>query len=202
MTTTPAPKRVLLLLGPAFEDAEAVVALTACGWSRYRAGLPPIDVHIAALDPQVTGKFGTTFAPHVLIPDVDPGAYDGLVIPGGFRSSGFERIYQEPVYDLIRAIHAQGAPIATMCVGILPVARAGLLRGKPATTYAFSRHSNYAILEEHGAQPVHAPVAEADGIISCAGPAYSEQVMARFLELLLGQDAARDLAQFRAGIEL
>ena len=87
-----------------------------------------------------------------------------------------------------------------MCVGILPVACSGVLRGRPATTYQFSRHSNYAILEEQGALPVHEPLAESHGIISCSGPAYSEQVMVRFLELLLGSEQAAALTTFRRGI--
>ena len=198
--TTEDAKKVLLLLGPGYEDAEAVVALTACAWSSYRADLPRIDVEICALDPQVSGRFGTSFQADLLPEEVDPARFQGLIIPGGFRNAGFDRIYQEPIFQLIRAFHAHGSPIATMCVGILPVACSGVLRGRPATTYQFSRHSNYAILEEQGALPVHEPLAESHGIISCSGPAYSEQVMVRFLELLLGSEQAAALTTFRRGI--
>ena len=193
-------KRVLLLLAPGFEDAEAAVALTACAWSAYRPALPEITVDVAAFDGHAQGKFGSVYEADVLVGDVDADAYDALVIPGGFRNAGFERIYCEDVYKIIRAMHAKGAPIATMCVGVLSVARADVLKGGSATTYEFSRHSNYAILEECGVAGVHEPVHVCDGVCSCAGPAYSEDVMHWLLGKLLGEEAAEELATFRRGI--
>lgn len=192
--------RVLLLLGPSFEDAEAAVALTACAWTQYRPDLPKVQVTICAMEPTVTGHFGTAFTADVLLDEVDPTQYQGLVIPGGFRANNFESLHNKRTYQIIRAMRQNNAPIATMCVGILPVAKAGEMQGLRATTYEFSRRNNYQVLADHGAVCVHKPVVEDQGIISCSGPSYSEQVMQRFLELLIGAEQANIIQRFRSGI--
>ena len=195
-----AEKRILLLLGPGFEDVEAVTTIGAWGWTTYRDTLPVVTVEIAALHPQIEGQYGIKLDADVLVQNADPCRYDALVIPGGFRDLGFEEIYCEPVYKLIRAMDAKGAPIATMCTGILSVARAGIMNGRHATSYEFSRRSNYAILEECGAVCEHLPVVFDGNIASCSGPAYTEQVISWLMEQVLGpQDAAR-LSTYRRGI--
>ena len=193
-------KNVLLLLAPAFEDVEAACALDACSWSRYRDGLEPIDVHVAAFGEGATGRFGTAYPADIAVGDACADGYDGLIIPGGFRPD-FDVVYCEDVYRLVRAFHAQGKPIATMCVGSIVAARAGVLSGGRATTYAFSRHDNFGMLEECGCAAAHDPVVDCDGIISCAGPRYSEDAMELFLARLLGADQTAQLARYRRGID-
>ncbi|MGN0039233.1 MAG: DJ-1/PfpI family protein [Coriobacteriales bacterium] len=192
-------KKVLLLLGPRFEDLEAACALDACGWTAYRPHLPLVHVDTVALEHQVCGNFGTRFDADLLIRDARAERYDGLVIPGGFRPD-FDAVYCEEVYRLVRAFAASGKPIATMCVGSIVAARAGVLRGGQAATYEFSRHDNFAMLGEQGCTGVHKPVCSSSGVISCSGPAYSEQVMELFMERLLGAEAAAELQLFRRGI--
>lgn len=190
--------RVLLLLGQGFEDAEAVCALDVCGWTSYRPALPGVSVEVAALAATVRGRFGTSFAADVLVPDVDCARYGGLVIPGGFRPE-FDEVYCEDVYRVIRGFAQAGKPIATMCVGVIPVARAGALKGREATTYAYSRHDNFAMIEECGCRTVRQPVCNGGGIISCSGPAYSEDVMRLFMQELVGPQVAEELDTYRRG---
>ena len=192
-------KKVLLLLGPRFEDLEAVCALNVCGWTEYRQHLPRVKVEIAALEQHVCGRFGTHFNADALVGDVAADAYDGLIVPGGFRPE-FDAIYNDGVFALVRSFSAARKPIATMCVGSIVVARAGALREKRATTYEFSRHDNYAMLEAEGCTAVHEPVCDCHGIISCSGPAFSEQAMELFMEHLIGHEATAELTRFRRGI--
>ena len=129
--------------------------------------------------------------------------YDGLVVPGGFHNLGYDEIYDERVHELARRLRMLECPIATMCVGILPIAEAGLLKGGHATTYSFSsRHDNRGRLAEFGCKPLDEPVVDWNGIISCSGPAYSEQVMHLFLEKLVGPSAASEVARYRRGVSL
>ena len=192
-------KQVLLLLGPGFEDAEAAVALSACRWTQYRAHLTPIQVTVTGLSNAIEGRFGTIIPRDLPLDAVDPVAFDAVIIPGGFRDHGFEDVYREDVLGLVRRAHEAGAWVATMCVGALVAARACILEGAQATTYEFSRHSNYAILEECGCHSVHKPVCVSNRVISCSGPAYTEDVMDELLRQLLGQEAA-ELQTFRRGI--
>lgn len=192
-------RRVLLLLGPAFEDAEAAIALDVCGWTAYRPHLPKIGVTIAALHDRVEGRFGLSFDNCALVSSIDMGNYDGLIIPGGFRPA-YDEIYCDGVYDIIRSCALAGKPIATMCVGAIVAARAGVLEGGFATTYEFSRHSNYDMMAEYGCEGRHEPVCDFRGIISCSGPAYTDKAMRLFIEHLVGPEAAQELTTFRQGI--
>jgi 4-methyl-5(b-hydroxyethyl)-thiazole monophosphate biosynthesis len=185
---------VLLLLGSGFEDLEAVAVLDVCGWTTYRAHLPRVRVVTAGLHREVRGRFGTTFQVDLLIEDVQPGRFSSLVVPGGFDSHGYGEIYDERVYALARAIHARGAPIVTMCVGVLPIAEAGLLKERRATTYSFSRSQDRrARLRELGAVVTSGPIENDGGIVSCAGPAYAVATALLLLEQVAGPAAAHEI---------
>lgn len=209
-------KHVLMFLAEGFEDVEAASVLDICGWTRYRPAFATVDVTICALHPQVNGAFGLQFAADVVFDQVNSSDtrkdlypdlcsrlcsdYDALVIPGGFHNLGFDEAYDERLRQLARAMHEAGKPLATMCVGILPVAEAGLLAGGTATTYALSsRHDNLGRLRELGCQVVEDPVVEWNGIISCSGPAYSDQVVYTLLRTLIGAEAAAEVERYRNG---
>lgn len=195
-----ARKRVLMLLFEGYEDAEAACLLDMLGWTRYRPSIATVDVETAGFGDVAHGAFGTCVGTDVRIVDVDPSRYDALAIPGGFHNLGYDEAYDEAVYDIIRAFRSQGLPIATFCVGALPVARAGALEGGRATTYAFSsRHDNFGVLRECGCTAVNEPVVEWNGIISCSGPAQSEQVCELLLEMLVGPEAAAEVRRYRDG---
>jgi protein deglycase len=193
-------KKVLLFLGEGFEDLEAASVLSVCGWTAYREHLPKVRVVTTGLRREVRGRFGLRVITDLLLPEVDPQDYAALAIPGGFHSHGFDEAYCQPLRDLAKAIHSQGGFIATMCVGVLPIAEAGLLQGQHATSYAFSRnHDNLGRLRELGCLPTPGPLAVANRIISCSGPAQSIEVAMLLLKSLVGADAAREVALLMAG---
>ena len=76
-----------------------------------------------------------------------------------------------------------------MCVGILPVSDAGLLKDKKATTYNLScHHDNPGRLQKGGAIYTAEKIEFDNNIISCAGPAYSLDVAYKLVELLTGKE--------------
>jgi 4-methyl-5(b-hydroxyethyl)-thiazole monophosphate biosynthesis len=84
-----------------------------------------------------------------------------------------------------------------MCVGILPIADAGLLRGKEATTYPHSRnHDNIGKLEEAGARVVKKHVVMDDRIISCDGPGSSLEVAFLLMESLIGPEMTQEVRHY------
>jgi len=193
-------KKVLLFLGEGFEDLEAVSILSVCGWTEYRSHLEKVSVVTTGLHREVRGRFGLRIAVDFLIDEIDPRDYAALAVPGGFHSHGFNEAYCQPLRELAKAIHRQGGMIATMCVGVLPVAEAGLLEGGEATSYAFSRnHDNLGRLRELGCNPTSGPIVVSNRIISCSGPAQSIDVAMLLLENLVGIDKAREVARFMAG---
>lgn len=197
-----AEKRVLLFLGEGFEDLEAVSVFSVCGWTEYRSHLPKVRVVTTGLRRNVRGRFGLHMTTDLLLHEVDPHDYAALAVPGGFHSHGFDEAYCQPFRDLAKAIHAQGGTIATMCVGVLPVAETGLLQGEKATSYAFSRrHDNLGRLRELGCMPTPGPLEVSNRIISCSGPSQSIEVALLLLQSLVGADAAREVAKLMAGTE-
>ena len=196
-----AHKRVLVFLAEGFEDAEAAVLIDVLGWTRYRPKIASITVEIAALHEVVHGAFGTCFKADVLVDNVDMARYDALAIPGGFHNLGFDEAYCEEVRGLARTAHSLGLPIATMCVGVLPVAEAGVLGGRFATTYALSsRHDNKARLRELGCTVAEESLVVDGGVISCAGPEQAEGVAYELIRQLVGLHAAGEVAKYRRGI--
>ncbi len=196
-------KSVLLFLAQGFEDLEAVTVLTTCRWTEYAPHLSDVHVAVTGLHREVKGRFGLTIETDILIEEVDPEDFDALVVPGGFHSHGFDEAYCAVLQSLIKAMYAKGSILATMCVGVLPVAQAGLLEGKKATTYEFSRfHDNFGQLQASGCNPMHEPVVVSERIISCSGPAYAQDVVMILLGHLIGADGAQEIARYRAGITL
>lgn len=180
--------KILLFLAEGFEDLEAVSILDVMGWTEYREWVPTIEVVKTGFHPTIKGRFGLETKPDIPIEQVRPGDYAALAVPGGFHSHGFNEAYDDRLRKLATGIHRAGGWIATFCVGVLPVAEAGLLKGRRAVSYPFSRnHDNLARLEELGATVATDQVVIDDRIISCAGPASSLEVAWRLLEGLIGK---------------
>ncbi len=188
---------VLLFLAQGFEDLEAVAILDVLGWTQYREHIPKVRVTTTGFHEVVTGRFGIAIKPDTPLSEVNPDVYRALVIPGGFHSHGFDEAYDPRVHEIARRIHGNGGYIATLCVGILPIANAGLLRGKRATTYPHSRyHDHIGRLKASGATFVNEHVVMDDRIISCDGPGASLEVAFLLMEVLIGREMAEEVRRF------
>ncbi len=188
---------ILLFLAQGFEDLEAAAVLDVFGWTQYREDIDKARVTKAAFHDPVRGRFGMAVEPDILCHEIDPGNYNALVLPGGFHSHGYDEAYDPRIHRLAREIHANGGYIATMCVGILPIADAALLHGKMATTYPHSRnHDNTGRLKAGGAISVDQPVVIDDRIISCGGPGVSLEVAFLLMECLMGQETVRKVRHY------
>jgi 4-methyl-5(b-hydroxyethyl)-thiazole monophosphate biosynthesis len=190
--------KILLFLAQGFEDLEAVATLDVFGWTQYRQHLRKVSVTTAGFHKEVKSRFGITISPDLLYPEINPQDYQALVLPGGFHSHGFNEAYDARIHELALKIHENRGYIATMCVGILPIADAGLLTGKKATTYPHSRyHDNIGRLREAGAKVVNdRHVVMDDRIISCDGPGSSLEVIFLLMECLLGRDTTKEVRRY------
>jgi protease I len=80
----------------------------------------------------VKGKHGLEMTPDVSIAEAPTAAQlDGLVIPGGWAPDKLRR--NQGVLQLVRAIHAQGKIIGTICHGGWVPISAGIMQGRKAT---------------------------------------------------------------------
>jgi protein deglycase len=198
-TSNGRPPNVLLFLGSGFEDLEAVTVLDACGWTSYRDHLTDVQVTVTGLHPEIQGRFGVILKADVPFEALVASDYDAIVLPGGFGSHGYDEVYDERIYALLRAIYEQGGIVVTMCIGILPVAEAGLVEGKCATTYPYSSHDNMEQLRQGGARTSQDLVVSDDRIISCRGPVQSLEIALLLLESLIGPDASAEVRRFMTG---
>ena len=117
---------ILLFLAQGFEDLEAAAILDVFGWTHYRENIKKAIVTTTGFHPVVKSRFGLKIAPDLAFSEVNPEHYQALVLPGGFHSHGFDEAYGKRIHHLARKMYQQGGYIATMCVGVLPIAEAGL----------------------------------------------------------------------------
>lgn len=188
---------ILLFLAQGFEDLEAVAIIDVFAWTHYRENIQKATVTSAGFHETVTSRCGLLIRPDLQYTEIIPKDYHAFVLPGGFHSQGFDEAYNSKIHQLAREIHLNGGYIAAMCVGILPIADAGLLKGKKATTYPYSRnHDNVSRLKKGGAIATKKHVVIDDRIISCDGPGSSLDVAFLLMECLMGAKTTQEVRRF------
>ncbi len=177
-------KPVLLLLCRGVEIYEAAAFHDVLGWSGAEGG-PEVPVATVGLQSEVCCTFGLKIRPDRLLSDVDPADFSALAVPGGFEDHGYYKdAYCEPVAALIRAFVADGKPVASICVGALPLANAGVLRGRRATTYHLDGGRRLAQLAEFGVEVVDESLVRDGNITTSSSPETAVDVAFALLERL------------------
>jgi len=136
-------KKLLMLVGDYAEDYETMVpyqTLLAVGHRVHavcpgKKGGDSIATAIHDFDGAQTysEKRGHNFTLNQDFDQVDPTAYDGLVIPGG-RAPEYLRL-NEKVLDIVRHFAQANKPIAAVCHGAQLLAAAGVLKGRTCSAY-------------------------------------------------------------------
>ena len=125
-STPLAGMRVAVLVAEGVEDLEywvTVMRLREAGARVTSVGMTLDQVH---------GKNGLEARADLVAADVDAGAFDGLVIAGGWLPDKLRRY--DAITGLVRAIHDAGKPIGIICHGGLVAISAGIIaRDRPAT---------------------------------------------------------------------
>lgn len=127
----------------------------------------------------------------MLLEDVDPDAFDAVAIPGGFESQGFfEDAYSSSVLQTLRDFDRNRKPVASICVGVLPLAIRGILSGKRATTYHLMGGKRRKQLSELGANVVDAAIVTDENKITSTSPATAIDVALTLVEKLTTKENA------------
>jgi protease I len=138
-----AAKKILMLVGDFVEDYEAMVPYqmllmvghevhTVCP-GKQAGDSVKTAVHDFEGDQTYTEKPGHRFGITATFEDIDPAAYDALVIPGG-RAPEYIRL-NERVLAIVRHFAAANKPMASICHGQQILVAAGVLTGKQCTAY-------------------------------------------------------------------
>jgi 4-methyl-5(b-hydroxyethyl)-thiazole monophosphate biosynthesis len=175
-------KRVLLLIPKGAEVFETAAFFDVLGWAAAE-GSTPIEVVTVGLSRQVRCTFGLTIVPDRLIDEVDPSEFDALAVPGGFEEHGYyEEAYSPAVGHLIGAFDRLERPIASICVGALPVAASGALDGRCATTYHLDGSPRRKQLAEYDVTVIDRPIVRDGHIITSTDPSTAIDVALALLE--------------------
>lgn len=187
-------KQVLLLLCKGVEIYEAAAFYDVLGWSATD-GMEAVKVVTIGLQAEVCGTFGIKIIPDNLLSEVQVEEFDALAIPGGFEIYGYyEEAYSEAVADLIRRFEALDKPIASICVGALPLANSGILKERRATTYHLGNGIRRKQLAGFGAKVVDEPIVRDGNVITSTSPATAMEVA---FELLAKITSAENASQIR-----
>ncbi|MCL8209376.1 MAG: type 1 glutamine amidotransferase [Actinomycetia bacterium] len=122
-------QRIALLIGPGFEESEAIYPF-------YRLQEEGARVEVLGVDAPgqpVAGKHGVPMTVDRSVRDAAADQYDALVLPGG---RGPDAIRANPdVIRLTQQFFAQKKPVAAICHGPQILISADVLRGVRCTSY-------------------------------------------------------------------
>lgn len=178
------PKRVLIVLPDGFEILEAAAFLDVLGWAN-EYGDAPIEVVTAGFSREVRCTFHSlTVLPQVQLSEVQADRFDAVCLPGGFETWGFyKEAFAEPLLALLAEFDRSAKPIATICVGALPLAMSGVLRGRTATTYSYGDQRRNQ-LEALGAVLGDERIVVDRNVITSESPETAVHVALKLLETL------------------
>jgi protease I len=138
-----AAKKILMLVGDYVEDYEVMVPFQMLLMVGHEVHAVCPDkaagetvrtaVHDFEGDQTYSEKPGHNFALNASFADLDPAAYDALVIPGG-RAPEYLRLNQRLI-EVVRHFSNSGKPIASICHGQQILVAAGVLEGLVCTAY-------------------------------------------------------------------
>lgn len=123
-------KRAVVLTADKFEDMEVYVPLFRLlekGWT--------VDVAAPSRE-QIYGEHGYSLKPNLTIDEVNPDAYDLLLIPGGFPDGAPATVRKtKRALEITRSFFAKNKPVASICHGPWTLADAGVIQGRHLTSY-------------------------------------------------------------------
>ena len=186
-------KKVLLLLANGFEFFEASVFIDVIGWN-LEEGDNSTKLYTCGVTKEVKSSFDQTLVVDYRIDEIDVNDFDALTLPGGFEVYGFYNdAYSDKFLDLIRAFRTGNKVIASICVGALPLAKSGVLKGKKGTTYRSTVRRE--ALQNFGVNVLDQPIVLDDQLITSWNPSTAVDVALMLLELLTSKENADKVRQ-------
>lgn len=117
--------KALIVSADHFEDCELL-------YPYYRLQEEGLQVEVASISRgRITGKHGYEVAADIALRDVDPGAYDLLILPGGKAPSKLRR--EAAALAIAQHFVQGGKPVAAICHGPQVLISAGAMVGRRAT---------------------------------------------------------------------
>lgn len=152
-------------------------------------GNTPIELKTVGIRDEIKCTWNMTVKPEYQLSEIDVKDFDALAIPGGFEENNFyEDAFDERFLQLIREFDNQNKPIASICVGAIPIGRSGVLKNRKATTYDLNDGHRRKQLSSFGAHVLDEQIVVDRNIITSTGPATSIDVAFLLLQMLTGTE--------------
>ncbi len=174
--------KVAILLAPGYEELEAVTVIDVL----RRGG---VDLIIAGLeDAPIPSARNVKIVPDTTVDKLAPEELELVILPGGLP--GVENLKKDPrVKELLTKMQEKGKKCAAICAAPGALAAFGLLKGRRATIYPSLKS------ELKDATPLDAPVVVDENIITSQGPGTAIPFAFKLLELLAGEEKAKEVAK-------
>lgn len=180
--------KVLLFLANGVELMEASVFIDVFGWHRtYCNG--NIEVITCGVTKEIKTTFDVLIKVDILLKEICLDEYDAIAIPGGFDDYGFYNdAYSKEFLEVINYFDKGDKPIASICVGALPLGKSGILRGRKGTTYHLMGKRRQKQLEEFGVNVINKPIVVDKNVITSWCPSTAANVAFELLEVLTSKE--------------
>jgi protease I len=172
--------KVLLLAGDFVEDYEIMVPFQTlqtmnvqvdCVCPGKKVGdKVRTAIHDFEGDQTYSEKPGHNFLLNASFDDVNPSAYDGLLIPGG-RAPEYLRLNPR-VLEIVRSFATASKPIAAICHGVQILTAAGVVKGRTCTAYPACAPEIVSAGGTYSAVPIDGVAVDGNLVTSPAWPAH------------------------------
>lgn len=183
--------KVLVLLAEGFETMEFSVFIDIFGWARNDYRLQ-VETVTCGFEKVVYSTFKVPVIADKCISELQLDEYDALAVPGGFEEFGFyEEAYSPAFLSIIQDFERKGKPIASICVGALPLGKSGILKNRKATTYHLKEGIRQKQLKEFCNEVAEdQPIVLDKNVITSFCPETAPEVAFLLLELLTSKEEA------------
>lgn len=121
-------KKVIVPLAQGFEEIEAIASIDVL----RRANIEIITVSLGDL--KVKGAHDIVVLADKSIDEIDVNELDGILLPGGMPGSTNLRD-DERVINIVKSLNENGKLISAICAAPIVLEKAGVLKGRKATSY-------------------------------------------------------------------
>jgi protease I len=169
--------KALIISADNFEDSELLVPY-------YRLKEEGIEVDVASMKAgSIKGKHGYEVEVTKELKDVNAGAYDILILPGGKAPAAVRK--EKKALDLARYFFEKNRPVAAICHGGQTLISAGLVKGRRVTCY----RSVVPEMKEAGALYEDAEVVVDGNLVTSRQPSDLPAFMREIMKKIKGQKA-------------
>jgi protein deglycase len=176
------PPKVLVPLAPGFEEIEAITVIDIL----RRAGVEVVTA--GTIPEQIVASRGTRHVPDCALDDVDAGAFDMIVLPGG--QPGTNNLRADPrIRRVIENIRQRNGRVAAICAAPGVLAAYGVRDGRAATSHPVARDEVAARAARYSEERV-----VVDGpVVTSRSAGTAMEFAFKLVEILCGSEKAAEV---------